>query len=75
MVANVRQLYDQALQLGPVERAELVNAILSSFMPADASIDAAWKSEAASRLAAWKAGDLPDEALGDVLDRINRGRP
>lgn len=75
MVTNVRNLYDQALQLGPVERAELVNAILSSFMPADASIDDAWRQEAASRLAAWKSGGLPDEPLEDVMRRINQGRP
>ncbi|MFI4860127.1 MAG: addiction module protein [Phycisphaerales bacterium JB063] len=75
MVTNVREVYDQALRLGPVERAELVNAILSSFMPTDASIDEAWRRESAARLAAWESGELPDEPLSDVLDRINKDQP
>ncbi len=75
MVTNVRKVYDQALQLGPVERAELVNAILSSFMPTDASVDDNWRQETASRLAAWEAGEIADEPLKDVLDRINKDRP
>lgn len=74
MVTSVRQVYDQAIQLGPVERAELVNAILSSFMPTDAKIDDAWRREAASRLAAWKTGEMRDEPLSDVMSRINRDR-
>lgn len=74
MVTNVRHLYDQALQLGPIERAELVNAILSSFMPPDASIEDAWRREAASRLRAWKAGEIRDEPLSEVMDRIGLQR-
>lgn len=72
MTSAVRQLLDQAASLGPMERAELVNELLSSLNPPNESVDAAWRSEAASRLAAWRKGELQDEPIDDVFQRINR---
>jgi putative addiction module component (TIGR02574 family) len=74
MTTATRQLLDQAIALDPTERAQLVEAILNSFSPGVASVDAAWRAEADRRFEAWHAGALDDESVGDVLQRINRGR-
>jgi putative addiction module component (TIGR02574 family) len=48
---------EQALELDPDERAELVDALMSSLHKTDPEIDAAWVREAHRRLAALDAGE------------------
>ena len=74
MTIATRQLLDQAIALDPTERARLVEAILDSYSPAVASVEAGWQDETDRRVQAWKAGKLEDESVDDVLKRINRGR-
>jgi len=73
MNAATRQILDQAKQLPPVDRAELLECLFSTFdEPADPSIDRAWSKEAEDRLAAYRAGQLSSTPAKEVFDRINR---
>jgi putative addiction module component (TIGR02574 family) len=67
------QLLQQALGLGPVERAELIDALLASFDANDTgALDAAWSVEAESRIDAYESGALSAISAKGVFDGIDR---
>ncbi len=73
MTGAMRTVLEQALLLGPVERAELITELLHSFDAApDARIDAAWAEEAEARLRAYRAGKIAADSAENVFARINR---
>lgn len=70
---DITPLADQALRLGPEERAELIEMLLASFDTAERKeLDAAWAAEAEARLDAHLAGDLADAPATEVLARLRR---
>jgi putative addiction module component (TIGR02574 family) len=73
MTRQAKAVRQKALGLAPVERAELIQALLRSFdRGADASIDAAWAKEGESRLDAYHAGKLKAVPLETVMRRIGK---
>lgn len=63
----------QALNLDPVERAELIEQLFHSFDKAvDHRIDALWAEEAESRIDAYEAGQICADSAKAVFDRINK---
>jgi putative addiction module component (TIGR02574 family) len=67
-----RVLHD-ALDLPPVDRAELVEQILASFeFPARADIDAAWAREAEERLDAFERGEIGSSPASEVFREIDQ---
>ncbi len=60
-----------------VERAELVEEIMSSFdFPARAEVDALWASEAEDRIDAYERGELKARSADEIIRSIDRpGRP
>jgi putative addiction module component (TIGR02574 family) len=69
---QLKPVADQALKLGPVERAELIEVLLASFDTAGrAEIDARWAEEAESRIDALEAGELSSSPAEDVFRRID----
>ncbi|MEK6528148.1 MAG: addiction module protein, partial [Nitrospirota bacterium] len=53
------QILSEAMKLPPVERAELVENLLSSFeFPSRKKIDALWSQEAESRIDAFERGKI-----------------
>jgi putative addiction module component (TIGR02574 family) len=59
MSGDGKRILESALTLPPVERAELVEELLSSFdFPARADVDALWAREAESRIDAYEKGEL-----------------
>lgn len=59
MSGDGRRILESALALPPVERAELVEELLSSFdFPARADVDALWAREAEDRIDAYEKGEL-----------------
>jgi putative addiction module component (TIGR02574 family) len=65
----------EALDLPPIERAALVDALLSSIdFPERKEVDALWANEAEDRIDAYERGNLSASPAGAVLDRINRER-
>lgn len=73
MTAAAEQVLREAMGLTPMERAELIDALLRSFDPkADEEIADAWRAEAESRIDAFDAGELADDSAEAMFARINR---
>lgn len=61
-------IIEKALALKPIEKADLVNRLLSSMVP-DEAITELWAWEAESRLDAYEAGKLKVVSLEKVLSK------
>ena len=73
MSPRSKEVLAGALNLPPVERAELVEEILSSFdFPARREIDALWAREAEDRLDAYERGELKARPADEVFDKIGK---
>lgn len=72
MSPSARAILDDALALPPVERAGLIEELLSSFdRQSRASVDTAWAAEAEERIDAHDRGEISSVPLESVIDRIN----
>jgi putative addiction module component (TIGR02574 family) len=68
-----KRILSDALELPPVERAELVEEIISSFdFPARAEVDALWAREVEDRIDAFEKGRLKARPAGEILESIDR---
>ena len=73
MTPQSQQILREALELTPVDRAELVEQILASFeFPARRDIDAAWAQEVEDRIDAYERGEIESLPAEKVLKEINR---
>ena len=73
MTVQTQQVLEKAIHLPPVERAELVEQILSSFdHPSRDKIDALWAKEAEDRIDAYDQGKIKAISASQVFERINR---
>ncbi len=71
MSGNTEKILAEALELQPIERAELVEELLSSFeFPARKSIDKMWAGEVEDRIDAYERGDLTSTPAKKVFDKI-----
>ena len=75
MSAQGKRILAQILDLPPVERAALVEEILSSFdFPSREEIDSLWAKEAEDRIDAHDRGEIKTTPASQVFTRINRQR-
>jgi len=75
MSEHGRRILSDALELPPVERAELVEEIMSSFdFPARAEVDALWAREAEDRIDAYDKGKLKAGSADEIIGSIDRPR-
>ena len=73
MTTATQAILKQALNLTPVERAELIEKLFKSFDKApDAGIDARWADESESRIDAYDAGQIAADSGKAVFERINK---
>ena len=73
MTEESKQVLREALDLPPIERAELVEKILASFdFPARQEIDDLWSREAEERIDAYERGDISAKPAKKVFDEIDR---
>ncbi len=73
MTTATQDILKQALNLKPVERAELIEKLFHSFdQTPDDSIDARWAAEAESRLDGYDAGKISSDSAKAVFERINK---
>jgi len=71
MTHAAQAVFDQALRLDPVERAELIDQLFHSFDHApDRAVDAAWAREAEARVDAFDRGDLTADSADAVFERL-----
>lgn len=71
MSEQAERIFEQALHLPSLERADLAERLLESVAhDTDPRIDALWAAEAESRIAAFHRGELTDfsaeEVFGDI---------
>ena len=75
MSGDGRRILESALALSPVERAELVEELLSSFdFPARADVDSLWAREAEDRIDAYEKGELKTRPASEAIEGIGRTR-
>ena len=73
MTTATEHVLAEALGLPPIERAELVEGILSSFdFPSRAACDAAWAQEAEERIDAYDRGDIAATPAAMVFEKIEK---
>ena len=72
MMTQSEQVLHEALDLPPVERAELVEQILASFdFPARKEIDDLWAKEVEDRIDAYDRGEIKAVPIKRVFDKID----
>ena len=72
MTTISQKVFNEAIKLPPVDRAELVENILSSFnVSNEPSFENEWKIEIEDRVKAYKEGKIKAYPLSDVLNEIN----
>ena len=71
MITKSEQILQDALELLPVERAELAEKLLASFiLPTDKNIDALWAKEAEDRIDAYEEGKINSLSAKKVFDKL-----
>ena len=74
MSPQAREVLAQALKLSPLEKAELVERILDTFvLPDRKEIDERWAAEAEDRIDAYDRGEIAAKSVMEVFARIERG--
>lgn len=74
MSPQAHEVLAQALQLSPLERAELIERILDTFsLPDRKAIDERWAVEVEERIEAYERGELPAQPSAEVFTRIEKG--
>ena len=75
MPKHAEHILAEALELPPVERAELVENILSSFeFQSRNTIDALWAQEAEDRIDAFERGEMAAIPAKDLFAEIDKAR-
>ena len=73
MSEKAEKILSEAIELPPIERAELIERLLSSFeFPTRESIDELWVAEVEDRIDAYEKGQLLSIPARQVFDRINK---
>ncbi len=76
MPKHGKQILAEALKLPPVERAELVENLLTNFeFQSREEIDALWAEEAEERIDAFERGEMAAIPARDVFEEIEKNRP
>lgn len=63
------KILNDALNLKPVEKAELIDKLLSSLDSPDKYIDDLWAKEAEDRIDAYEKGEIKSITLNEVLEK------
>ena len=73
MSAVLESVFREALQLDPIERAELLNRLFFSFAPVEnEKTDGKWRKEVEERVAAYDAGKISADTAENVFKRLSK---
>ncbi len=72
MSTKTKKILNQALDLSPLEKAHLVDCLLSSLDKPDEQIDNLWREEVEKRLEAYQAGKLTSIPLQQILSKYQQ---
>ena len=67
MKPKSEEVLKEALDLPPIERAALVDQLLTSLDRPDEAVDAVWRKEIAARLRAYRSGKAETVSAEDIL--------
>jgi putative addiction module component (TIGR02574 family) len=70
--AEAQDILDRALKLSAVDKARLVDKLLSSLDKPDEAMDGLWRKEVEDRLEAYRAGNLRAVPLEQVLAKHHK---
>jgi putative addiction module component (TIGR02574 family) len=74
-MSKSENLLKEALKLSPVERAELVESLLSSFeFHSRKAIDALWAQEAEDRIEAYEKGEISTIPAEQVFAEVEKNK-
>ena len=72
MLISKEELFTEAINLSPMDKAKLVECVLSSFnFPGRKEIDSAWGIEAEDRVSAIKSGDMKTISMEDLFSSLD----
>lgn len=73
MTAVAESIFQEALQLNPIDRAKLIDRLFFSFSPAaNDDIDSMWREEVENRVAAFEAGKISADSVENVFERLSK---
>ena len=72
MSVETQEILDRALKLSAIEKARLVDELLSSLDKPDEAIDALWRQEVEDRIRAFNTGHLRAVSLEQVLAKYRK---
>lgn len=73
MTSRSEKVLEEALHLPPIERAEIVEKLLSSFEFSDRNAaDELWAKEAENRIDAYERGEINAISAKDVFEKIEQ---
>lgn len=72
MATDTDQILKEALELPPIERANLIDKLLISLDQPDEAIDEIWRREVQDRIAAYEAGKITTVSVKEVLAKYNK---
>lgn len=73
MTKAAQLVMNEALALPPIDRASIIEGLISSFSPNDReAVDQAWAREAEARISAYDAGILTSRPLGEFIAQVNQ---
>ncbi|HNZ26126.1 MAG TPA: addiction module protein [Spirochaetota bacterium] len=71
MIKTKEKLLSEILKLSPVDKAQIVEDILSSFESRDREgIDKLWEDEVENRISAYEKGQIKTKPLKDVFKKF-----
>ncbi len=71
MTALAEHVYEEAISLDPIDRAELIEKLFESFSHVqNTEIELEWKKEVAKRRIAYDNGYIPSDSMENVFARL-----
>jgi len=64
---TAKDIFKEAIHLEPIEKAKLVEHLITSLNKPEKDIDELWAQESESRLSAYKQGKLKSVSLEEIL--------
>jgi putative addiction module component (TIGR02574 family) len=68
-MTTINNVFNEALTLGPSERAELIDILIASLDKSDHEIEKLWAKEAEDRIDAYDQGKIKSISLEEVLKK------
>lgn len=69
---STAEILESARKLRPVERLQLIDALMDSLDEPDPAIEAAWAAEAQDRLAAYERGELKAAPIEELFQKLRK---